>query len=75
MGDLIDLAVLNGVIEKSGSFFRFKGEVIGQGKEAVREYLGENHKLAKEIEVDVWQKIKADDKQEKHRGRPKKTTE
>src|SRR3989339_194337 len=71
MGDLIDLAVLNGVIEKSGSFFRFKGEVIGQGKEAVREYLGENHKLAKEIEVDVWQKIKADDKQEKHRGRPK----
>ena len=75
MGDLIDLAVLNGVIEKSGSFFRFKGEVIGQGKEAVREYLGENHKLAKEIEVDVWQKIKADDKQEKHRARPKKTTE
>lgn len=65
------------MIEKSGSFFRFKGEVIGQGKEAVREYLGENHKLAKEIEAAVWQKIKADDKQEatRHRGRPKKTAD
>jgi len=78
LGDLIDLAVLHGVIEKSGSFFRFKGEVIGQGKEAVREYLGENHKLAKEIEVVVWQKIKAGEQESregKHRGRPKKAAE
>ena len=78
MGDLIDLAVLHGIIEKSGSFFRFKGEVIGQGKEAVREYLGENHKLAKEIEVVVWQKIKAGEQESregKHRGRPKKAAE
>jgi len=78
LGDLIDLAVFHGVIEKSGSFFRFKGEVIGQGKEAVREYLGENHKLAKEIEVVVWQKIKAGEQESregKHRGRPKKAAE
>ncbi len=78
MGDLIDLAVLHGIIEKSGSFFRFKGEVIGQGKEAVREYLGENHKLAKEIEAVVWQKIKAGEQESregKHRGRPKKAAE
>jgi recombination protein RecA len=76
LGDLIDLAQTHGVLEKSGSFFRFKGAVIGQGKEAVRQYLSENSKLAKEIETSLWQKIKTDDKQEKQpRGRPRKTAE
>ncbi|MDP4030792.1 MAG: recombinase RecA [Patescibacteria group bacterium] len=75
LGDLIDLAVLHGVIEKSGSFFRFKGEVIGQGKEAVRESLDENQKLAKQIEAEVLNKIKTGDqesRESRHRGRPKK---
>ncbi|MBU2052053.1 recombinase RecA [Patescibacteria group bacterium] len=78
LGDLIDLAVLHGVIEKSGSFFRFKGEVIGQGKEAVRESLGENQKLAKQIEAEVLNKIKTGDqesRESRHRGRPKKPAE
>lgn len=78
LGDLIDLAVLHGVIEKSGSFFRFKGEVIGQGKEAVRESLDENQKLAKQIEAEVLNKIKTGDqesRESRHRGRPKKPAE
>jgi len=78
LGDLIDLGVLHGVIEKSGSFYRYSNQVIGQGKEAVRMYLAENHKLAKQIEAEVWQKIKVGEPgngEAKHRGRPKKLTE
>jgi recombination protein RecA len=78
LGDVIDLALLHGIIEKSGSFYRFKGEVIGQGKEAVRAYLGENHKLAKQIEAEIWQKLKADEKENaegRHKGRPRKAAD
>ncbi len=78
LGDIIDLALEHNVIEKSGSFYRFKGEVIGQGKEAVREYLGENHKIAKDIETEIWQKLKAEEKSDgetKHHGRPRKAAD
>lgn len=72
MGDLIDLAVEHNIIEKSGSFYKYKGEVIGQGKEAVRIYLKENQKVAKTIEGLVWTTVKGDEKETKKRGRPAK---
>jgi recombination protein RecA len=77
LGDIIDLALLYNIIEKSGSFYRFKGEVIGQGKEAVRDYLGENHKIAKEVETEILQKLKAEEKSdgERKHGRPRKTAD
>ncbi len=52
-GDLIDLGVTMRVIEKSGSWFSYKGERLGQGRERVRELLKENRDLLAEIEVEV----------------------
>ena len=48
-GEIIDLGVDAGVIEKSGSWFAYKGEKLGQGKENVKILLKTNKKLADEI--------------------------
>ncbi|MBU1084757.1 MAG: recombinase RecA [Candidatus Beckwithbacteria bacterium] len=72
MGDLIDLAVEHNIIEKSGSFYKYKGEVAGQGKEAVRIYLNENPKIAKAIEDLVWKSVRGEEVETKKRGRPAK---
>ena len=49
-GELIELATNANIIEKSGAWFSYKGEKIGQGKENVKLLLKENEKLCKEIE-------------------------
>ncbi|MCC6522163.1 MAG: recombinase RecA [Polyangiaceae bacterium] len=50
-GEIIDLASDCGIIEKSGSWFSFQGERIGQGREKARTYLEENPALAEKIEA------------------------
>lgn len=52
-GDLIDLATNNGVVEKSGAWFSYKGERLGQGRENVKNLLRENADLRERIEHDV----------------------
>ena len=52
-GEIIDLGVDAGVIEKSGSWFAYKGEKLGQGKENVKVLLKTNKKLAEEIEKQI----------------------
>lgn len=52
-GDLIDLAVNNNVIEKSGAWFSYKGERLGQGRENVKNFLKENVDLTERIETEV----------------------
>src|SRR3954464_11790392 len=62
-GDLLDLAVNNNVVEKSGSWFSYKTERIGQGRENARQFLKENKDFFARIEHDVKVKlgfIKAD---------------
>lgn len=59
VGDVVDIGTEKAVIEKSGSFYRYKGEVIAQGREATKAYLLENPKVMKEIEKEIWEKIKA----------------
>jgi recombination protein RecA len=56
-GDLIDLAGEHGIVEKSGSWFGFKGERIGQGRENAKEYLREHPAIAKEIELLLLEKF------------------
>jgi len=41
-GDLLDLGVAQNVVEKSGSWFSYKGERIGQGRETARQFLKDN---------------------------------
>ncbi|MFN5351183.1 MAG: recombinase RecA, partial [Alphaproteobacteria bacterium] len=50
LGEIIDLGVKLNIIEKSGAWFSYGTERLGQGKEKVRAYFQENPKLAKEIE-------------------------
>ena len=49
-GEIVDLGVLHKVIEKSGAWYAYNGEKIGQGRENAREFLRENPDLAHEIE-------------------------
>ena len=49
-GEIIEQGVILDLIEKSGSWYAYKGEKIGQGKDNVREYLKENPAISKEIE-------------------------
>ncbi len=58
-GCLIDVGIELGVIEKSGAFLKYKGAVLAQGREAAKIALAENHKLSKDIEAEIWQRIKA----------------
>lgn len=48
-GDVIDLASTHNVVEKSGAWYSYKGEKIGQGREAAKQYLKENPKVMDEI--------------------------
>lgn len=52
-GELIDLGVKANIIEKSGSFFSYNSQRLGQGKENARQYLKDNPKIADEIEKKV----------------------
>jgi recombination protein RecA len=49
-GELVDLGVDKKVLEKSGAWYSYKGERLGQGREAVRDHLKANPSVAKEIE-------------------------
>jgi recombination protein RecA len=52
-GDLLDLAVNNNVLEKSGSWFSYKGERIGQGRENARQFLKDNNDTLAKLEAEV----------------------
>ncbi|NTV28885.1 MAG: recombinase RecA [Candidatus Omnitrophica bacterium] len=56
--DLIDLATKHNVIEKSGAWFSFEGERLGQGRENVKKLLEENSKLAQKLEKALMDKLK-----------------
>jgi recombination protein RecA len=55
-GDLVDLASNENLLEKSGAWFSFKGERIGQGREQAKEFLKEHPEIANEIEQRLYEK-------------------
>ena len=56
-GSLIDMGMDNGIVRKSGSWFTYNGDQLGQGKENVRNFLRDNPALADEIEMQIKQKL------------------
>jgi len=52
-GDVLDLSVRYGVVEKAGAFFKYNGETLGQGREAVKRLFKEKPELMAEIESKV----------------------
>jgi len=56
--DLLGTALELGLIEKTGAFLKYGKQLIGQGTQAAKLYLEENPKFAKQLEVEIWKKIK-----------------
>ncbi|MBN2574011.1 MAG: DNA recombination/repair protein RecA, partial [Deltaproteobacteria bacterium] len=52
-GDLIDLGADCGAVEKSGAWFAFEGERIGQGRENAKQFLRDHADIAKKIEAKI----------------------
>jgi len=52
-GELVDLGVKAGVVEKAGAWYAYKGEKIGQGRENAKIFLEQNPKAAEEIEKTI----------------------
>jgi len=59
-GDVLDLAVIHGIVDKAGAWFAYADAKIGQGREASKEYLKENPKVLAEIEAKVRAKVAAE---------------
>ena len=57
-GCLLDLAVDNDIIQKSGAWFSYNGEKIAQGKENAKGYLANNPQISEEIEAKVREAVK-----------------
>ena len=56
-GDLLDLAVNNNILEKSGSWFSYKGERIGQGRENARQFLKDNKDTLAKLDHEVRKQL------------------
>lgn len=58
LGDVVDLGVQTGVINKSGSFFKYKETVLAQGREATKLFLASDPKMVEQLKKEIWQTIK-----------------
>jgi recombination protein RecA len=58
-GGVLDVATDMGIIEKAGSFFKYNGQTLAQGRENAKTGLEEDNKLMTEIKKKVWEQIKA----------------
>ena len=56
-GGLIDMGVEHGIVKKSGAWFTYEGDQLGQGKENSRRFLKDNPELAQEIERKILVKL------------------
>ena len=56
-GSLIDLGVEQGIVRKSGAWYTYEGDQLGQGKENARNFLRDNPDMANEIEKRIKEKL------------------
>tara|TARA_R110000787_G_scaffold170629_22_gene283355 strand:- start:827 stop:1843 length:1017 start_codon:yes stop_codon:yes gene_type:complete len=57
LGELIDLGVANGLVDKSGSWYAYNGDKIGQGKDNAKQHLRDNPEMAAELEAALREKL------------------
>jgi recombination protein RecA len=69
-GDVLDLAVAQGVVDKSGAWFSYKGDRLGQGRENSKQSLKENPELLQRIEREVKVKLGMPVREEKPEAAP-----
>ena len=58
-GEIVDLGVEYGIVQKSGSWFSYNGSKIGQGRDAVKKLMKDNPELAEEIEAKIYEVLQA----------------
>jgi len=58
VGEIIDMGVELGIIQKSGSWFSYNNDKLGQGRESVKQLMIDNPEMANEIELQIREKIK-----------------
>ena len=58
VGEIIDMGVELGIVQKSGSWFSYNNDKLGQGRESVKQLLLDNPEMANEIETKIREKIK-----------------
>ena len=58
-GDILDLAAQYGVVEKSGAFYKYGGETIGQGRDKTKTFLKDNPEIMSEIDNKVREAVKS----------------
>jgi recombination protein RecA len=73
-GDLIDLAANNNIVEKSGSWYSYKSERIGQGRDNARQFLKDNKDVMAKIDAEVRKKLGLVAAQEPPTAQPTATT-
>lgn len=61
IGELLDLGATLGVVQKSGSWYQYGTEKLGQGREGAKEFLAENPKIIKEIEAEIRKKMEKEE--------------
>ncbi len=70
VGEIVDLGVEHGIIQKSGAWFSYNGNKLGQGRDAVKRVLKENQELADELADKITEKLNADRDSRKPAGNP-----
>ena len=58
VGEILDLGVQYNIIQKSGSWFSYDGQKLGQGRDAVKQLMKDNPELCEELEAKVVETIK-----------------
>jgi len=56
-GEIIDMGLELGIIERAGTWYSYKGKQLGQGRDNARKFLEENKEIAKEIEIEIKKKM------------------
>ncbi len=74
-GDILDLAVKENIVEKSGAWFAYSGAKIGQGRENAKIYLTENPAVCAEVEAKVRAKYELPGAETEEEPAPKKAVE
>lgn len=57
-GDIVDVGVQHHVIEKSGSFYKYQGDVLAQGREATKDVIANDATLTKKLKKEIWEALK-----------------
>ncbi|MEQ8483427.1 MAG: recombinase RecA [Pseudomonadales bacterium] len=57
MGEVLDLGVQQNLVEKSGAWYSYKGDRIGQGRKNAADFLGANREIAEEIELELRRRV------------------